>query len=113
MTDAEKSLAASRGNRNAARGLFDKRLSRVKADLSARSVSTRVKDRVQEQAFTALDHGLDIAKESKGIIAATTGAIALWFFRQPLIELVTGLLDNNGETVGEAAAEEQQKEQRS
>ena len=101
MTDAEQRLAADRGNRNSARGLFEQRLTRVKADLAARSIPGRVKDRVQEQVFTALDHGIDVAKESKGIIAATAGAIALWFFRQPLIELVTDRLDDDAETGGE------------
>lgn len=111
MTDAEQRLVADRGNRNSARGLFDRRLTRVKADLSARSVPSRVKDRVQEQVFTALDHGLDVAKDSKGIIAATAGAIALWFFRQPIIELVTDLLGNNAETGGELEIDGHEEQQ--
>lgn len=112
MTDAEKRLVADRGKRNSARGLFDQRLTRVKADLSARSVPARVKDRVQEQVFAALDQGIDIAKESKGIIAAVAGAMGLWFFRQPLIELAMSWFDRNDEQSGgetdEASQEEQQ-----
>jgi len=111
VSDAEQRLVADRGNRNSARGLFDQRLSRVKADLSARSVPTRVKDRVQEQVFTALDYGIDVAKESKGIIAATSGAIALWFFRQPLIELVTDWLEKDEEAGGELATDGQEEQQ--
>ena len=112
MTDTEQRFIADRDNRNEARGLFDQRLARVKADLSARSVSERVKDRVQEEVFTALDQGIDIAKESKGIIAAVTGAVGLWFFRQPLIELAMSRfgrgVEQSGGKTDEASQEEQQ-----
>lgn len=111
MTDAEQRLVADRGNRNSARGLFDQRLARVKADLSARSVPARVKDRVQEQVFTALDHGIDVAKESKGIVAAVVGAIGLWFFRQPLIELAMNWMDGSEEDFGGETDEPSQEEQ--
>lgn len=110
MTDAEQRLVADRGNRNSARGLFDQRLARVKADLSARSVPARVKDWVQEQVFTALDQGIDIAKESKGVIAAVAGAVGLWFFRQPLIELAMDWFDRGDEQSGGEADEASQEE---
>ncbi len=87
MTEAEQRFIADRDNRNAARGQFDQRLAGVKADLAARSIPARAMDQVQEQVFSALDQGIDIAKESKGIIAAVTGAVGLWLFRHPLIEL--------------------------
>lgn len=91
MSDAEQKLAEDRDNRRAARGLFDNRLARVKADLSARSVGGRIKDEAQEKAFDALDQAIDVAKESKGIIAATVGALALWAFRAPLLRAVRRL----------------------
>lgn len=113
MTEAERRLIADRGNRNTARGLFDQRLARVKADLGARSVPARVKDRVQEQVFAALDQGIDVARESKGIIAAVTAAMGLWFFRQPLIELVMGWLGGGedpetGDETSDTSQEEHQ-----
>lgn len=111
MTDAEQRLVADWGNRNAARGLFNQRLASVKADLSARSVPARVKDRVQEQVFSALDQGIDIATESKGIIAAVVGALGLWFFRQPLIELAINWFDRGDEQSGEETDEASQEEQ--
>ncbi len=110
MTDAEQRLVADRGNRNSARGLFDRRLARVKADLSARSVPDRVKDRVQEQVFDALDLGIDVAKESKGIIAVVAGAIGLWFFRQPLIGLAMDWFGRRDEVTGGETGEASQEE---
>ncbi len=97
MSEAEQRLATDRRNRNAARGLFDQRLARVKADLSARSIPARAKDRVQEQVFTVLDQGIDVAKESKGIIAAVAAAVTLWFFRNPLIELIGDMFDKDSD----------------
>jgi hypothetical protein len=108
MSEAEQRLATDRRNRNAARGLFDQRLARVKADLSARSIPARAKDRVQEQVFTALDQGIDVAKESKGIIAAVAAAVTLWFFRNPLIELASGLFDKDSGGNDQPSQEEQE-----
>lgn len=85
MSEIETRLAEDRRNRNAARGLFDTRLGRVKADLAARPVPERIKAKAVDEAAKALDKGLDIAGQSKGVIAATIGALALWAFRKPLI----------------------------
>jgi hypothetical protein len=96
MNDAEAKLAQDRGVRQAARGLFDTRLAQVKQDLASRSVPARAKAKVQDEAIKAVDLGLDVAKESKGVIAATLGALALWFFRKPLIEAAQGWLGQGG-----------------
>lgn len=90
MTEAEARLAEDRQNRTSARGLFDRRLAQVKQDLSARSVPARVKAKARDEAFKAIDLGVDVAKESKGIIVATLGAVALWAFRKPLIAAARG-----------------------
>jgi len=94
MNDAERRLTEDRSARNAARGLFDTRLGQVKADLAARSVPARIKARATDEAAKAVEQGVAIARESKGIIAGTAAALALWFFREPLLNwgkrLVTG-----------------------
>lgn len=90
MNDAECRLAEDRRNRNAARGLFDTRLGRVKADLAARPVPERVKAKAVDEAAKAIDKGLEIAGQSKGVIAATLGALALWAFRKPLVDAAQG-----------------------
>lgn len=85
MSEAEQRLAADRANRSAARDLFDQRLARVKQDLAARSVPARAGARAREEVFQILDNGIDVARDSKGIIAATAGAVTLWLLRRPLL----------------------------
>ncbi len=86
MSDAETRLGEDRRNREAARSLFQARLGRVKADLEARPVPERVKAKAVDEAAKAIDKGLEIAGQSKGVIAATLGALALWAFRKPLVQ---------------------------
>lgn len=90
MSEAEDRFSTDRGNRNAARGLFDTRLARVKADLAARPIPQRIKAKAQDEAFKAADLAIDVAKESKGIIAAGAGALALWAFREPIARKLRG-----------------------
>jgi hypothetical protein len=92
VSKAEDRLAQNRNLRGSARGLFDTRLAQVKADLAARSIGGRVKAKAQGEVFKALDSGIDVAKESKGVIAATVGAVLLWAFRAPLLKAVRGRL---------------------
>lgn len=92
MTKGEDRLAQDRSLRGSARGLFDNRLAQVKADLAARGVGGRIKAKAKAETFKALDTGVDIASESKGIIAATVGALLIWAFRKPLIQAARELI---------------------
>lgn len=100
-TAAESQLAADRANRQAARAVFDTRLAQVKADLEARSVGGRIADKALDETRTALDEAAAIARESKGVIAATIGALLLWAFRGPLIDLVLGWRDSGTGSAGD------------
>lgn len=111
MSKAEDQLAQNRSLRGSARGLFDARLAQVKADLAARSVGGRVKAKAKDEAFKALDTGLDVAKESKGIIAATAGAVLVWVFRAPLFHLAKELFAPSAVQDAEPNADEQQDEE--
>lgn len=91
------SLAQTREVRDRARAAFDAQLQQVKDDLAARGVGGRIADRVGQEALMALDHTLEIAGESKGVIAGTLAALALWLLRNPIIALVTGLFDTGEE----------------
>lgn len=113
MSDAESRFSADRGNRNAARGLFDRRLARVKEDLAARSVPQRIKAKAQDEVFKAADQAIDVARESKSVIAATAGILTLWFLRKPLIGLVDswfgqGPVQDQADSPAEEFDEEQQ-----
>jgi len=72
---------ADRANRKAARVLFDRRLAQVKQDLAARGIGGRI-------AAKAKGDALAVAKDNKGLIAASLAALAAWAFRKPLIGLI-------------------------
>lgn len=103
MSEAESRLAADRANRKAARGLFDHRLAQVKTDLAARSVPDRIKAKATDEVAKGIEQGVTIAKESKGIIAGTAAALALWFFREPLLALGQRLIAGKQERVQDQA----------
>ena len=87
-------LAADRANREAARRVFSTRLERIKADIDARGIGSRVAGTMVEEVSGAVDMGLDVARERKGLIAGTIGALLLWVFRQPLIAGAASLFEH-------------------
>lgn len=92
MRKAQRQLSEARQARDRARKLFDARLASVRSDLEARGIGGRIADRIGEEARDAFDEALDVAKESKGVIAGTVAALALWFLRHPIIAWVEGLI---------------------
>ena len=106
MTEAQRRFLEDRETRNAARGVFDANLAQVRADLEARSVGGRLTDHATGEAKAALSEGLAVARESKGIIAGTIGALLLWFFREPLITSVQGLLRRDDDTDDQAPVQD-------
>lgn len=87
-------LAADRANRDAARRVFSTRLERIKADIEARGIGSRVADTMVEEVSGAVDMGLDVARERKGLVAGTIGALLVWIFRQPLIAGAAALFEH-------------------
>ena len=101
MTKAETQLAADRANRQAARAVFDARLAQVRADLEARGIGERIADKALDETSSALGEAAAIARESKGVIAATVGALLLWAFRGPLLDGARAWLGGEDEDRGE------------
>lgn len=91
MTDSTGQLAKDRANRGAAKRLFDYDLATVIADLSARSIAGRIKDKAAGEVREIKDDALELASESKGIIAGTIAVLLAWTFRNPLIRLAKRL----------------------
>lgn len=92
MNKAELQLDEARDLRNSARARFDARIAIVRADVEARSVGGRIADKAAEEARDAMEEALTIARESKGIIAGTIAALALWFLRNPIIAWAEDML---------------------
>jgi hypothetical protein len=97
-------LEADRAVRNAARRAFESRLAQVQEDLETRGIGRRIADRLGEEARGTFEEAMDVASESKGIIAGTIAALALWIFRNPIIAWLEGMLghdegtDDEGDT---------------
>jgi hypothetical protein len=91
MTDPVEQFRADRDNRLAARGVFDAGLGQVKDDLAARGIGGRIADKATGEVRAALGEAVAVATDSKGIIAGTIAALALWAFRTPLLGAAQGL----------------------
>ncbi len=85
MSSAARKLAEARAARDAARAAFDAQLAQLRGDPEARSIGGRIAERLGEDARAAFHQALDVASESKGVIAGTITALALWFLRNPII----------------------------
>lgn len=87
MTDATR-LAEDKALRDAARGLLDHDIARVKTALAERSIPARAMARATDGAADVLEQVAEAAGQHKGAIAATVGAVALWLARHPLLALL-------------------------
>lgn len=89
MSESERNLAADRANRNAARGLFDARLARVKGEVAEHGgLSGKIKDDLLNRAAQAGRQGLEIAADNKAVVGGTLAAVGLWFMRRPLLRTI-------------------------
>lgn len=88
MSNPGPGLDTIRSVRNAARQRFDARLAQVQADLAARGIGGRIADKASGDIRQALGEAGNVARESKGIIAAAAAALAVWFLRGSLLKLV-------------------------
>ncbi|NBW74958.1 MAG: hypothetical protein EBR34_04085 [Sphingomonadaceae bacterium] len=76
-----------RANRKAAWALFEGRLTQVKDDLAARSIGGRIVAKAKDDALAVADEAVAVAKDNKGLVAATIAALLAWAFRAPLLAL--------------------------
>lgn len=84
MTEGN-SLAQVRARRDRARKILLDRLGGVRTSLSPNAIKADLASKARRETAEALETALDVAAESKGIIAATAAAIVLWFLRNPII----------------------------
>lgn len=107
------SFETDRANRKAAWALFEKRLSTVQEDLAARSIGGRITDKVTQDALDLVDEAVAVAKDNKGLIAATLAALLAWVFRVPLIGWIDARFGGQASVQAEPAndqAEDQSRE---
>lgn len=92
-----------RANRKAAWNLFQGRLSQVKEDLAARSITGRMVDKAKGDALAMADEAVAVAKDNKGLVAATIAALLAWVFREPLLDLLASKRTGQAEVQPEPA----------
>jgi hypothetical protein len=98
LTEAERNLSADLATRNAARGVFDTHLTRLRGDVEANGgIAGKARNEVGKRLRDAGKQGLAIAGESKGIVAGTVAALGLWLFRKPLLDAAKGLFGKSGQ----------------
>lgn len=84
MSDDEQRIHDDREAREAAKAQVTQRFSALKGALAEKGIGRRVADHAADKARDAADQVADVARESKGIIAGTTGLLGLWFLRRPI-----------------------------
>ena len=93
MSMAEQQLLAARSARDTARAALDLRTAHVKDDVEARGIGGRVADRLGEEAREGLDQAIEVAGDSKLLVGAIAGGLALWFLRHPIIAWIEERID--------------------
>ncbi len=91
MTNSETQLLAARATRNAAKAAFDQRSAQVKGDIEARGLGVRIADRLSEEARKGAGQAIEVASESKLIVASVVGAFMLWLLRHPILAWIDEL----------------------
>ncbi len=109
MDRLAQDLRESMEARDTARAIFDARLAQVRQDLDARGLGGRIADKVGEEAREVFHDALEVADDSKGVIAGTVGALGLWLLRKPIIAWVTTLLEDDPNREDSKAGEPEAK----
>ena len=93
MNEPELLLAERRAARNAARAHFDRVLGLAKTDLAPPVLKRRVVAEAQRTALSLAREAIDIASDSRGIVATTGGLLVLWLARRPILAGAKTLLN--------------------
>ncbi|MEW4448059.1 hypothetical protein [Qipengyuania sp. JC766] len=88
MTVASKMrMLEDRALRDAAQALVKADVAHLKSDFSAKSLGSRALARVGDGTEELVEIGKDAAKKHGGWFALGAAAVALWFFREPIVSL--------------------------
>ncbi len=85
MSKPDPALAEQRAARNRARAEFSRRLAVAKADLAPAALKRRVIAEAQQTTLSVAQQAIEIANDSRGVVAATVAALLLWLARKPVM----------------------------
>lgn len=84
MSKPAPQLASQRAARDRARADFQRRLGVARVDLAPEVLKRRALAEAQRTSLAVAHQAIDIANDSRGVVAATVAAIVLWFTRKPI-----------------------------
>jgi len=93
MRKADPTLVERRTALLRARAEFRHRLGRAKVDLAPAELRRRVVAEAQRTALSAAHQAVEIASDSRGVVAATGAALVMWVARKPIFAGANALLD--------------------
>jgi hypothetical protein len=85
MSSARQKLLDARDRRDAARDAFDDQYHHLRGDAGAETIGQRLVGRLGQDARSGMRDALDVASESKMVIAGTVAALTLWILRGPIL----------------------------
>ena len=85
MSKPDTTLAEKRAARTRARAEFQRRVGIAKVDLAPAVLKRRAMDEAQRKALSVAHQAMDIANDSRGVVAATVAALMLWLTRKPIL----------------------------
>lgn len=87
MSDLLPPVDSAREARDTARSRLLGRFSSLKGDYAEKSIGARVGEKVTGTVKGVADDLVEVASESKGVIAGAGGLIGLWLARRPILAL--------------------------
>ena len=85
MSKPDLGFETDRDTRAAALSVLTERYGRLRGALAERGPGARAADHAKGKARAAAREALDVANNSRGIIAGTAALLALWFCRKPIM----------------------------
>jgi len=79
-------VVGGRDARDSARAALTGRYLKLREGLAEKGIGARLVDDAKGKAKAAANEAVEIAKENKGIVAATLGALVVWALRKPLLD---------------------------
>ena len=99
MTNLKKQMLEDKAIRDAAKALIDADVDNLRTNFSNKGMAARAIERLSEGAADVYEEASSTAKDNKGALAAIVAALALWFARNPLSELIAASNDEIGSDV--------------
>lgn len=92
MSNPDSDAEAARVARNSAKVRMEERFSALKGGYEQKGIGSRIGDRVSAKLKDTAQDVVEVASESKGLIAGTAGLLAIWLARRPLTSVSRKLL---------------------